>query len=276
MLLTQVVYVDVLVGVNLIVNYFLLLATARFLSLPFHRGRLIAAAGLGALYSLSILFPEWNAFLSLFLKLLMSASIVLAGFGWKGIKPFVRAAVSFYLVNFAFAGLMVAVWYFLAPQGMLIRNSMVYFDISPLMLIALTVGCYLLITLFHRITGRQMPREMFCSVRVECGGRSCQFTGKVDTGNTLREPFSGDPVAVVYEPAVASIVPPKEGLNFRLIPYDVVSGGGVLEAFRPERMVIQSGKQTYETGRLYIAVTKKKFGEFDALLSPDLLQKKSG
>lgn len=273
---TQVVYVDVLVGVNLIVNYFLILATARFLSLPFHRRRLFAAASLGALYSLSILLPEWNTALSLLIKLLMAASIVLAAFGWKGLKPFFRATAAFYIINFAFAGFMVAVWYFLAPQGLLIRNSMVYFDISPLMLIAMAVGCYLVITLIYRITGRQMPKELFCRVEVYCGEKMCCLVGKVDTGNTLREPFSGDPVMVAYEPKIASVIPPRDSLNFRLVPFDAVSGGGVLEAFHPDRITIRCGKQICETDRLYIAVTKRKFGEFDALLSPDLLQRKSG
>ena len=110
--MTQVVYVDVLVGVNLIVNYFLLLASAKFLTLPFHRGRLVAASALGALYSLVILLPAWNPFLSLLIKLIMAASIILAAFGWHGVKAFLRQTAAFYIVSFAFAGLMIAVWYF--------------------------------------------------------------------------------------------------------------------------------------------------------------------
>ena len=274
--MTQVVYVDVLVGVNLVVNYFLLLATARFLALPFRRGRLAAGAALGALYSLMILLPQMNVFLSLLVKLALSATIVLAAFRRSGWKAFLRATAAFYIINFAFAGLMLALWYFLAPQGLMIRNNMVYFDISPLMLIGLTVFCYFVITLIHRITGRQMPKELFCSLVVECGGRTCRCTGKVDTGNSLREPFSGDPVAVVYEPAVAALAPPRESLNFRLIPFEAVSGSGVLEAFRPDKLTVRCGKKVIESQKVYIAMAKTKFGEFDALISPDLLQITSG
>ena len=83
---TQTVYIDVLIGVNLFINYFLLLAVARFLHLPVRRGRMIAGAALGAFYALSIFLPELPSILALLIKLLMSATIIWAAFplqGWK-------------------------------------------------------------------------------------------------------------------------------------------------------------------------------------------------
>ena len=44
----QVIYVDVLVAINLFVNYFLLLATAKFFSLSVKRYRILLASALGA------------------------------------------------------------------------------------------------------------------------------------------------------------------------------------------------------------------------------------
>lgn len=272
----QTVYIDVLVGVNLFVNYLLLLCVSRFLSLEGKRKRLIAAAFLGALYSLSILLPEIPAGLSLLMKLFMSLTIVTAAFGFRGLRELIRETAAFYLISFAFAGFMLVLWYFFAPQGLMIRNSVVYFNVSPFALIVLTVICYGAITLFHRITGRQMPKDLNCRIVIDCGGKTSICTARVDTGNSLREPFSGDPVAVVYEPVVEGMIPPKDGLNFRLIPFDAISGGGVLESFRPDRMTICVGRKKLITKKVYIAVTKTRFGEFDALLNPDLLQKTSG
>ena len=272
----QTIYIDVLVGVNLFINYFLLLCVSDFLTLEGKRKRLVAAALLGAAYSLTILLPELPPALSLPLRLLMSLSIVLAAFGYRGVRSLIRATVAFYLVSFAFAGMMLVLWHFFAPQGLMIRNSVVYFNISPLVLIVLTIVCYGAVTLFHRITGRRMPEKLNCRIVIERGGRTCSCTARVDTGNTLREPFSGDPVTVVYEPVIAGLIPPKESLNFRLIPFDAVSGRGVLEAFRPDRLTVFSGGETFETRKVFIAAAKTKLGEFDALLNPDLLQKTSG
>jgi stage II sporulation protein GA (sporulation sigma-E factor processing peptidase) len=274
--LKQTIYIDILVGINLFINYLLLLCVSKFLTIDGKRKRLIAAASLGAVYSLAILLPEVPPVFSLLTKLLMSLSIVITAFGYKGLRELIRETIAFYLTSFAFAGFMLVLWYFFAPQGLLIRNSVVYFNISPLGLILLTLICYVGITLFHRITGRQMPKNLNCRLLIECGGKTCSCTARVDTGNSLKEPFSGDPVAVIYEPVVAGIVPPRDSCNFRLIPYDVISGGGVLESFRPDRLTICFGKERITTQKVFIAVAKTRFGEFDALLNPDLLQTASG
>lgn len=268
----QTIYVDVLMAVNFFINYFLLLACAKFLALPAKRGRLAAASGVGAVFSLAVLLPELPAAVSLAVKLLMSVAIVLCAFGFGGVKRLVRNTLAFYIVNFAFAGLMVAVWYFFAPQGLVIRNSVVYFNISPVLLILLAVGCYAALTLIGRVTGRQAPKELFCRVTVTRGGATCVCNARVDTGNSLREPFSNDPVVVIERETVRRVVPPDGSLNFRLIPYDAVSGPGVLKAFRPDRMTILYGKRVIRVSRVYVAVSETRLGGSDALLNPDLLQ----
>ncbi len=272
MILRQTIYVDVLAAVNFFINYFLLLACAKFLSLPAKRGRLAAAAGIGAVFSLSILLPELPAAASLGMKLLMSAVIVLCAFGWHSARQFFRCTAAFYIISFGFAGVMLALWYFLAPQGLLVRNSVVYFNISPLLLIVLTVVCYLIITLINRITGRQAPKELFCNVTVSIGSASCSFQAKVDTGNALREPFSDYPAVVVNREAIEHILPQKDSLNFRLIPFQAVSGSGVLKAFRPDRLTVSCRKNTIRTNHVYIAISETRLEGCDALLNSDLLQ----
>ena len=268
----QTIYVDVLMAVNFFISYFLLLACAKFLALPARRGRLAAAAGLGAVFSLTVLLPEFPAALSLASKLAMSIAIVLCAFGFGGVKRLVRNTLAFFIVNFAFAGLMVAVWYFFAPQGLVIRNSVVYFNVSPVLLILLTIACYAVVTLIGRVTGREAPKELFCRIAVSRGGVTCSCSARVDTGNSLREPFSNDPVAVVEWSTIRRLIPPEGSLNFRLVPFDTVSGSGVLKAFRPDCLTIFYGKKVIRVSRVYIAVSETRLGGSDALLNPDLLQ----
>ncbi len=271
----QTIYVDVLVGVNLFINYFLLLAVSRFLSLPVKRLRLIAASALGAAYSLTILLPEVNLFLSFFIKLIMAATIVLAAYPFNGLKQLLRELGSFYIMSFSFAGFMLALWYFVAPQGLIIKNSVVYFDISPLLLIILTVICYIIIRLINRVTGRQMSDQILCKIKIDYNGKSSSCFAKVDTGNSLTEPFSNYPVAVVYEESIASLIPPETSGKIRLVPFQAVSGGGLLPSFKPDLLTIICGKKQFKIHNVYIAVTKASLGEFSALLNPDLLQKTS-
>lgn len=268
----QTVYIDVLMTVNFFINYFLLLACAKFLTLSFKRSRLAIASALGAVFSLCVLLPEYPAVLSLMGKLLMSVAIVLCAFGFGGIKRIIRNTLAFYIINFAFAGAMIAIWYFFAPQGMVIRNSVVYFNISPVLLIVLAAGCYAVLSLITRITGRQAPKELFCHITVQQGGISCGCNARVDTGNSLREPFSNYPVVVIEQNTIRRLIPPDETLNFRLIPFEAVGGSGVLKAFRPERLTIHYADRIIQVSNVYIAVSQTKLGSYEALLNPDLLQ----
>lgn len=271
----QTIYIDVLIGINLFVNYFLLLAVSKFLSLPVKRPRLVAAAAFGAAGSLTILLPEINIILSLFIKLILSTGIVLIAYPFCGLKQSIRELAAFYVMSFAFAGFMLALWYFISPQGLIIKNSVVYFNISPLLLIVMTVICYLIIRLIYRITGRQAPDNLFCRIQIDYNNKSVCCTAKVDTGNTLTEPFSNAPVAVVFEECVSELIPPPDSGKIRYVPFQALSGGGLLPAFKPDKLTVINGKNKIEINEVYIAVTQIKLGTFSALLNPDLLQKTS-
>ena len=268
----QTIYVDVLMAVNFFINYYLLLACAAYLRVPVRRGRLAASSALGALFSLAILLPELPAVLSAAEKLLMSAGMVLSAFGFVTLKEFLRRTAAFFLISFSFAGLMIALWYFVSPQGMAIRNTVVYFNISPAALILLAAACYGILRLVSRFAGRAEPKNLFCRAEITRGSVCCSFTARVDTGNSLTEPFSGDPVAVVSKAAAERVIPPEGSANFRLVPFHTVSGGGLLRAFRPDRLVIHVGDKKIVTGRVYIAITENRLEGCDALLNPDLLQ----
>ena len=150
----QTIYIDVLLAVNIFINYFLLLAAAKFLAVRRIRLRILAASVLGAAYSLTMLMPSIPMVLALLMKLAMSASLVFVAFPWGGKKQFLKSLACFYIMNFAFAGFMMAIWYFISPQGMIIKNSIVYFNISPIILIGSTAVCYVVIRFIYRFIGK--------------------------------------------------------------------------------------------------------------------------
>lgn len=289
----QVVYVDVLLAVNLFVNYFILLGSARFLSLAIKRRRLLLGASLGAFYSLYILLPPLHAVFSLLVKLVMSITIVLATFGCPSFKQALKTTACFYSISFAFGGIIFALWYFLAPPGLLVNNGVVYFDISPIFLVIATLFCYGILRLIHRFTGQPLAKELFCSVEIELAGKKVLLRAKVDTGNSLTEPFSHLPVVVAeyaevepllseearrfFQPALVlaggEIEDPSTwGARCRMVPFRAVSGEGMLPAFRPDEVKVYHGNQAQKK-EAYIAVCQKGTlgGEFAALTSSQLI-----
>lgn len=269
----QVVYVDVLLGLNLFINYFLLLAVGKFLHLTVRRLRLLAGAGIGAVYALTILLPPLPAVLSLLCRLAASAVIMMVAYPMRSPKLLLRGVTAFYLVSFAFAGFLLAFWYLTSAQGILIRNSVVYFNLSPLVFLAATVLAYGAVRLIQRLTGREEPKALLCRVTASRAGASVSFSARVDTGNSLTEPFSGAPVIVADADAVAVLIPPEEE-GCRLVPYHTVSGNGLLRAFRPESLVIECGGKVANPPQVYIAVSEQPVSQdgFRALLNPSLLE----
>lgn len=281
----QTIYIDVLLATNIFINYFLLLAVSKFLHLGARRWRLVLASVLGAAYSLIILIPALNPWLFLLIKLAMSATIVYAAYPVKSVKSFLRNIACFYIMNFAFAGIMLALWYFISPQGLVVKNSVVYFNISPLVLLTATVVCYFGVKVLNRIAGRPADSATFCRLTVESGGKKAELHAKVDTGNSLKEPFSGFPVAVAQYDSVKQILPAEVeqqccavlgaggyGSGLRMVPFHAVGGEGLLPAFQPEKVVIETQNVRIELTDVYVAVCKTKISEtFEALLNPEML-----
>lgn len=289
----QVIYVDVLVAVNLFVNYFLLLGTAKFFSLSVKRYRLILAAALGAVYSLYILLPALHIIFNLIIKLLMSLTIILAAFGFRSLRTFLKITACFYAMNFAFAGIMAALWYFAAPKGLVLNNGIVYFNISPLLLVIATLICYFIVRIIHRLTGQKAPKELLYEVVVHLGERAVSFQAKVDTGNSLVEPFSHVPALVAEYQSIQAVLPNEAKPLFipnlvaagdvpttpgpwqakcRMVPFQAVSGEGILPAFRPDYIEIK-GRKGQQRKDAYIAVCDNGMfhNEYSALINPQLI-----
>ncbi len=280
----QVIYVDVLIFVNLIVNYFLILATAKFLYLKVSPLRLIFGEILGSAYSLYIFLPDLPVALALLVRLFMAATIVLVTFGAKSFKIFAKAIVYFFLVSFAFSGIMFGLWYMFRPTGMAVNNGVVYFNISPLVLVISSVFSYLIIEIAGKVLEKRENKNLFCDVFARVGEEDFSFFAKVDTCNYLTEPFSSLPVIVASGEVFHGLFPEGfsvldsraleaaggSNLKLRFIPFKSVSGEGLLPAFKPDSVKI--GREGSEK-EAYIAVCERRVlpPGVSGLVSPLLL-----
>ena len=184
----QIIYVDILVIVNLFVNYFLLLATAKFFCIKWKTSRLILGEILGGIYSLYILAPELPWFISSVIKLFMSVTIIAATFGIKKPTQFFKILIYFYSVNFLFSGIMMAVWCWFKPNGMQVNNGVVYFNISPVILIISTIISYIIIEAINKIVNKRRLDHKIINLKIKFRTNQISITAKIDTGNFLKEP----------------------------------------------------------------------------------------
>lgn len=282
----MVVYVDVLLVVNLLIDYLLLLLTKTLLRKPVRRFRLLCGALVGAVYSLSIFLPQLPFAVFALLHLSALTCIVLAAFSVHGVRDFLKTAGAFFAVNFVFAGCMLAVYLFLKPGNMLYQNGVVYFDLHFRLLLALTLLCYAVLTLLSYLLRRRAPDNRLFEVVLCCGEKSVREKALLDTGHGLRDGFTDRPVVVAERRVVQRLapqelqpflfedaLPPKAGRPICLIPFASVGGAGVLRAFRID--CIRTKKPEKVWREVWLAASPQPFasGEYAVLLGADFLER---
>ena len=114
-------------------------------------------------------------------------------------------------------------------------------------------------------------------VFLSAGGGEARFRALVDTGNRLREPFSGLPVLICERGVLADVLPagydalPPGGAppGFRQVGYGALGGGGRMNCFRPELCLVDYGNGYLKSPDLWVAVYPGKMpGGVRALAPP--------
>lgn len=230
----QTIYIDVLIILNIYVNYFLLRTTARITCSPLGTLRCIGASFYGSIFSLLILAPELPLIVTFAIKAVAAFTIVIAAFGVHGGKRLIKNTAAFFAVNFIFAGAIYTVYTCFKPHFMHFSNSYFYIDFSLLVLVISTAVLYFIVCIFRRFTD-STPENTDCyKIIVRYKGKIFTTDALSDTGNVLTDFFSGRPVIVCGRSDFDDL----SKINFRLIPYSTISESSVLPVFSPDETII--------------------------------------
>ena len=165
-ILKTVIYADILIVVNIIVNYLLLRATSAITGCTHKTLRILLAAASGGLFSLMIFIENIPFLLNLIIKGLFLVFMVYVAFGCKSLKAFFKCCAAFFLSNFAFAGIMLALSITVMPNAAIYKNGVVYFDVDILTLTVSSVVCYAVISLISRFTKSRVPQKSIYTLTI--------------------------------------------------------------------------------------------------------------
>ena len=254
----QVIYLDILAGVNLAMDCLLLGGTARLAGVYAPRRRLLLGGAAGAGYAVLTCLPGLEALGSLPGQALAGLLLVRLAFGGRRPGELIRLALLFWLLSCACAGGALALGQ--VSGACFFAGGGYYIDVPLRVVAAAAALSWVLAGLLLRgqggdgVRGRRTAR-----VRLDFCGRSAEFTLLVDSGNELSDPVSGRPALILDRRAAARVLPveaavPLAGLTdvnapavlaalpgacrdrFRLLPYRAVGReSGLLLAFRPDR-----------------------------------------
>lgn len=226
----MVVYLDGVIALNFLVDWLLLLGVNGLSGHPPAAGRAAAGALLGGGYAGICMLPGWT---------------FLAGGLWRWI--------SLGLVSITAFGLERSAWHrgvLFVVLSMALGGLVVCFDTGNLMGVGLCAAALMLLCRMG-FRASAVPKQLV-QLRASWQGRSVCYTALQDTGNQLRDPLTGERVAV----ASAEIANQLAGItraqlrdpvktmtqldrrSFRLIPYQAVGRDtGLLLAIRCELAV---------------------------------------
>ncbi len=231
------IYLDLVVLLNFLVDFLLLLGTNRLAGCPPGVLRCALASLLGASYSAACLVPGFGFLGSTLWRLVALGLMSLICFGMNS-SALKRGAI-FLLLSMALGGMALSIG----------RE-----DIPALVLSAGLIFALCRVSFGGRVGGRE-----YVSVTLRRGDRQEKILALKDTGNTLRDPVTGEPVLVISgavakrltglmeeelsDPLGTMARRPLPGL--RLIPYRAVgSRGQMLLALRFSDVEIGGRKQS--------------------------------
>ncbi|MBX5464130.1 MAG: sigma-E processing peptidase SpoIIGA [Clostridia bacterium] len=256
----MVVYLDVYWLVNAAVDTVLLVAAGRLAGLRPRPLRVLAAASLGAGLAVAGELSPLLRHLRLAWMLLVSLFMLPVAFGWHGPAAFLRQA------GYLYAGAAVVAGTALALPGMPASGGPGWLAL----LVALAAGSLALERLAWGGRRQWALARWRCELLLEEGGRALTLEALVDSGDTLVDPLSGRPAAVVAAAALEKLLgreasdfflhwergaKPPERLASALcwLPYQGPTEGGLLPGWRPERSEIRLDGERIET-QLVVAV----------------------
>ena len=273
-----VIYADILVILNLYINYFLVRSAALLLRRDLSSKRCLLAAGIGAVAALSALLPELLFWAVAGIKAAVGCAVVFAAFGRQKKIDFVISLLCFLIISFVFAGLMLALWTFFAPFDMVYSNGVAYFNIPIAAIAVFTAAAYGAVKAVRYFSDRRLSCRRICRVKITVTGVTAELKGLADTGNGLCDIFSGKSVIVCRRDSVENIIPEavRKYLDgkaadstdgIRLLPCRTIAAESLIPVFSAASITIDG-----KTADGFIGVTKNTLGEdIDCVFNPKII-----
>ena len=214
----MVIYLDGVMGLNFLVDWLLLLGVNRMSGFPPGVGRTAAAAAMGGGYAGACLLPGFGFLGSALWRSVSLGIMSMTAFGLD--RTALRRGILFVLLSMAMGGLALSMDSGTIPE-----------------LILCASGLVLLCRLGFQ--GRTGTRQ-YHMVQMTHKGKTIEFPALADTGNTLRDPLTGESVLVADSFAArellgltltqlrdpAGTMTELAAYHFRLIPYQTIGHSG--------------------------------------------------
>lgn len=295
----MIVYVDIVLIENLIMNYIILFTTGLILKYNMKHIRLIIAGLIGGIYAVITYVTNLPIYSSIILKILLSIFIVYVAYNPQSVKKMWKCLLIFYLTSFLFGGIAFSLIYIVKPQNIIMNNGKLLGTYTfKMVIIGTVIGFFIILTSFKIVKNKITKEDMFCELEIKLNGNIITTKAMIDSGNLLKEPITNTPVIVVEHTILFDYLP-KEILNnldnilggdfenvsedirenyiskLKFIPFSSLGKqNGILIGIKPEYVKIIKDDKEVKIDNIIIGIYNKsltKKGEYRALASLEML-----
>ena len=265
--LQETVYIDSVFLLNLVMDLYLLMLTAKVLGktatyLRIFAGSIIGAAG----YCIVLCIPGIPYAMKVLLGMIPTGVLMIKiACKTKGIRELIRATGYLYLFSFFLGGFIL----FLKGKLSVAKE----FENSALLLALLGFIAY---AVCSRVINkyREKRRNCFCRVCLCTDEGTMEIKALIDTGNGLVDPVSKKPVAILDEEVWSYMQKWKRPEKYKAIPYHSIGKDrGLLEGYMVDFMEVIGKTEKKQYKDVIIAVFEGKVsgrGEYQMILPPGL------
>lgn len=260
----MVIYADILFLLNAVIDYLLLLISAKTAGTPLKRIRFGLGAALGGAYAVFVFLPGFSFLNRAFYKVLFCLMMLLIAYGVQ--KMLVKQILVFIALTCALGGGVMAIGMMDAVDFSL--GKAVIYSIPDLKVVILSAAlCYALLSLvMPKLMQHTSAESEIRNISFDLFERRIQVSALLDTGNTLTDPVTGYVVPVAegevlgvlfpaeFRPEKEDLLDPVHGMTrlnrgvwkgrFRLLPYRAVGvERGLLLAVKMDSIILDGQKQ---------------------------------
>ncbi len=136
---------------------------------------------------------------------------------------------------------------------------------------AATAAAMVIVIAIRLVKAKRIDRETRVKAAVSFDGVSWVLEGMIDTGNSLREPVTGRPVALVSGEMLKKMTEKLENkeARFVLVPYVSVGERGTLQGYRADSLSVSGAVIV----RPVIAASRQSLGDIQILLPGELMER---
>jgi stage II sporulation protein GA (sporulation sigma-E factor processing peptidase) len=224
----MVVYLDVLLLENFIINLFLLEITVKTLKIKTKTYKVVISSLCGSLYVITELYPFLYIFTSIFFKLLVALIMVVMVL--KRVSPlvYIKSWAIFIVYSMILAGFCQFLQY--NNDKNFSSNDSIFS--YKFIILALIVLYFFVQRCVVYIKDRKKVLTFIYNIKIIVNSQVFYLKAFLDTGNELREPASNLPVIIAERKMFSNLFIKNNEKYY--IPFKLVDGSnGLLEGFKP-------------------------------------------